>query len=283
MNKFFGAGGLIAVFLLLFTIFLVINNQTNIAENNLKTIEPNVQEKNVNNESFNSNKLSEKLSLISNNFSNIDTAISVQSISDSSSSNINGYVSLEAASVNKVPVAIYAFNKIDNNELSLNSDIYGQQLGDLLEAMLVDSNNSAWETLISYFGLQNIKKYMESLNVETFYSQDKNYISAQDSATILKAAYSGALSKESLQYLNKLMSNSYTGPITLPEEYANTANKAGWLEDRYHIIGILEQNGKTVSFAIFSQAKDGYDYYYKDSKEFIIQTLNAIYSSLNES
>lgn len=277
MNKNFLAGATLGICLIFAGMLLIYNQQKGYS---IDIPQPTEQIHTQDKPSFNSALLTQNLNTINNDYPDIDKGISVQSYDDNLQVNINGESNFEAASTNKLPVAIYALHKIDHNELSFDTDIYGLSLKDTLEAMIIQSDNQAWENLISYFGIQTIKDYLNPLGILSFYNNEENVISPQDAAKLLRLSQNGALSKNTSDYLINMMSQSITGPVNLPDAFANIPKKTGWLDDSYSFVGIINKDNKKFSVAIYTKTKDDAQLDYAISQEYISRVLTTIYGSL---
>ena len=277
MNKNFLAGALMGICLIFAGMLLIYNQQKGYS---IDTPQTNNQAPTKTAASLNNNKLRQNLNIILNQYPGIDSGISVQSYADNVQVNINANNNFDAASTNKLPVAIYALQKIDQGELLFDTNIYGSSLKDTLESMMIQSDNQAWENLLSYFGIQNIKEYLAPLGVTSFYNNDQNVISPQDAAKLMRLSQNGALSKNTAEYLENIMSQSITGPVSLATEFANMPKKAGWLDTNYNFVGIINKDNKKFSVAIYTKNKDGSELDYQIAQDFINTILVQINASI---
>lgn len=239
MNKNFIAGVFMGICLIFLCILLIYSQQKGYSVETPQIYEQNYIKTTP---SFNIDLLQKNISKIINEYPSLETGVSVQSYLDNLQVNINSDTNFDAASTNKLPVAIYALHKIDQGELSFDTDIYGVSLRDTLEAMIIQSNNQAWENLISYFRILNIKGYLKPLGITSFYNYDQNVISPQDAAKLMRLSQNGILGKDTAQYLINIMSRSITGPINLPAEFINIPKKTGWLDTNYNLIGVISKD-----------------------------------------
>ena len=277
MNKNFLAGALMGICLIFAGMLLIYNQQKGYS---IDTPQTNNQAPTKTAASLNNNKLRQNLNIILNQYPGIDSGISVQSYADNVQVNINANNNFDAASTNKLPVAIYALQKIDQGELLFDTNIYGSSLKDTLESMMIQSDNQAWENLLSYFGIQNIKEYLAPLGVTSFYNNDQNVISPQDAAKLMRLSQNGALSKNTAEYLENIMSQSITGPVSLATEFANMPKKAGWLDTNYNFVGIINKNNNKFSVAIYTKNKDDSELNYQITQDLINKILVQINASI---
>ncbi len=278
MNKNFVAGALMGI-CLIFVVMLFIYNQQKGYSIDIPQPTNQIQPQPL--PSFNKDLLLQNISLVTNNYPALETGISVQSYLDNLQININADNNFDAASTNKIPVAIYALHKIHHGELSFDTDIYGLSLKETIELMIIQSDNQAWENLLSYFGIQAIKEYLAPLGIASFYNNDQNIISPQDSAKLLRLSQTGALDKDTAEYLTNIMAQSVTGPISLSADYNNMPKKTGWLDTNYNFVGIISKDNKKYAVAIFTKNKDGSELDYQAVQEYINKVLLAINASLS--
>ena len=278
MNKNFVAGALMGI-CLIFVVMLFIYNQQKGYSIDIPQPTNQIQPQPL--PSFNKDLLLQNISLVTNNYPALETGISVQSYLDNLQININADNNFDAASTNKIPVAIYALHKIHHGELSFDTDIYGLSLRETIELMIIQSDNQAWENLLSYFGIQAIKEYLAPLGVTSFYNNDRNVISPQDAAKLIRLSQTGALDKDTAEYLTNIMAQSVTGPISLAADYNNMPKKTGWLDTNYNFVGIISKDNKKYAVAIFTKNKDGSELDYQAVQEYINKVLLAINASLS--
>ncbi len=278
MNKNFLAGALMGICLIFAGMILIYNQQKGYS---IDIPQPTNQKQPQPLPSFNKDLLLQNINLITNDYPALETGISVQSYLDNLQININADSNFDAASTNKLPVAVYALHKIDHGELSFDTNIYGLSLKETLELMIIQSDNQAWENLLSYFGIQTIKEYLAPLGVTSFYNNDQNIISPQDSAKLLRLSQNGVLGKDTAEYLANIMAQSVTGPVTLATEFANSPKKTGWLDTNYNFVGIIGKDNKKYSIAIFTKNIDGSELDYQAAQDYINKVLLTINASLS--
>ncbi|MDK2784135.1 MAG: beta-lactamase class [Bacillota bacterium] len=123
---------------------------------------------------------------------------------------INETVALPAASSIKVVVALYLYNLVAEGKLSLDERMaYDPELDyeggagviqftaspgqtftlrELASLMIRVSDNIAWHMLTRRLGKENLKAFMRSLGGKTVYPDDKNFSTAEDLSTYMRAA-----------------------------------------------------------------------------------------------
>lgn len=273
MNKNFTAGALVGVFLIFSVIFFAYNQQKGYS---IDTTQTKFQDPPKAKTYFNDNLAQQNLNILLSQYPDLESGISVQSYTNNAQININANTNFDAASTNKLPVAVYALHKIEQGELSFDTDIYGASLKNSIESMIIQSDNQSWENLLSYFGIQTIKEYLAPLGVSSYYNNDQNVISPQDAAKLLRLSQNGALGKNTAEYLENIMSQSITGPVSLVTEFANIPKKTGWLDGNYNFVGIINNNNNKYSVAIYTKNKDGTQLNYQLAQEFINKLLTEI-------
>ena len=210
----------------------------------------------------------------------IETGISVQATSEDITTNIQDAEYI-AASTTKAIVATYTLQQVERGVISLDGTIRGVPVRELITRMIVDSDNNAWYALLEYFGYSKFTAFGDEIGAPSFEAV-ANTISPNDMATFLKNMHKGSIiNNEHVLFLEGLMAQAYTGPIKLDASYAALIRKAGWLEDRIHLVGIITNGDKSVSYAIYTKSANGGGYpSYASGSTMINEILGAITSAL---
>ena len=154
--------------------------------------------------------------------------------------------SFPAASVMKLLVAANLINRADQQEFSLEKEIDGQPLADLLHRMINQTDNDAWYTLNHFLGFKNLQDYAEKLGMENS-SVYENTLSPADTNLLLLALYQNKVASANFtQLLLKTMTGTETEnriPAGVPDSIV-VSHKAGtWAETgTYSDAGIIEAN-----------------------------------------
>lgn len=229
---------------------------------------------------YDSAALQQSLQAIIAKYPGIETGIAVQAINEDIVTNVQD-AEFIAASTTKAIVATHTLYQIEQGVISLDGTIKGVAVRDLLTKMIVNSDNNAWYTLLEYFGYAKITAYANA-NGAASYDAVANTITPNDMAAFLKNMHSGTLiNQEHRKFLEGLMSQAYTGPIKLNETYSTLIRKAGWLEDRIHLVGIITVGEKSVAYAIYTKSASGGSYpSYTTGSALINEVLDAITAAL---
>lgn len=192
---------------------------------------------------------------------------------------INETVALPAASSIKVVVALYLYNLAAEGKLSLDERMaYDPELDyesgagviqftaspgqtftlrELASLMIRVSDNIAWRMLTRRLGKENLKNFMRSLGGKTVYPDDKNFSTAEDMSTYMRAALNFAERNPDIGGLliDDLTHSIYKDglPALLPEEVRvghkvgalpAVANDTGivFLPDRPYILTVMTKD-----------------------------------------
>lgn len=170
-----------------------------------------------------------------------------------------------SASVIKVFIMEYAFWCVGQGDLALNTVIGGKTLSQLLESMITYSDNSAANTLISYFSMDKLNDFFKSCGYENTLIQRKmldyqameegkdNYTSVSDVMKFLDKLYLGKNETPYCDMLEIMKRQQIKTKIQrdLPSEVV-AANKTGELSTVENDIGILFTPNGDLSIAFLT-------------------------------
>lgn len=177
-----------------------------------------------------------------------------------------------SASIIKVPILIEALKRVDNMEIPLTkkykiskkdkvdfSVITEQDLNkctyeELMEWMIISSDNTACNVLINILGMDNINSTIKSLNMNNTILERKmmdyksieagknNYTSLQDMLILFEGLYKGNIAAKEIcrRALNTLKNQRDNGMIKrYIKDNVILANKTGELDDLNNDVGII--------------------------------------------
>jgi hypothetical protein len=119
----------------------------------------------------------------------------VSSEAASSSITLGDQGTFTGASTAKLITAVTLLHQIEQGKLTINTRIKGQAAGTLLQDMIINSDNVAWQTLNDYLTHPTLKNYMAQLGFVE-YDPDVNTFLPSDMTLLMKKFYNG-------QVLNK--------------------------------------------------------------------------------
>lgn len=267
----------LAIGFVVFAMYFIVSRQGSAIEQE-PVEEKSSQVVSDNEQRINATELQKKLSEIISSYPDLEIGLSIASPQLETPLAVDGDVPFVAASTTKVITAAYALHQVQLGKVALTDTIGGDSLYNNISNMIVYSDNDAWLTLLEYFGFDNITNFGNRYSGGTFNSIN-NTITANDMASFVSVILiDDTLSVEQRELIEKLLTNSDTGPIVLDSPFNTIAKKAGWLEDRIHLTGIVE-NKKTsnrVSFAIFIKSTNGATYPFESGNEIINKVLNTV-------
>ncbi len=229
---------------------------------------------------FVADSLQKQLQTLTDAYPMIDAGVVVLSTYDSTASSIQGDAPFIAASTTKLLVATYALHQVQSGVLTLNDNIAGMPLKEQITRLIVHSDNTAWYALLDYFGYDAVTAYGKQNGAPNFDAAN-NIVSPEEMAAFTKNIHTNKIiNQEHAAFLETLMAQSDTGTINLSSDFSDIIRKAGWLQDRQHLVGIITANNKTVVYAIYTKSKDNSTYNYADGSAFINETLRTIVSAL---
>lgn len=211
---------------------------------------------------------------------------------------------VRAASMIKVYILSYLFEKIDKGEISLQdvyvlkpSDkvggsgvLYGYESGSVLSIdtiarlMITESDNTATNILIDKLGLENINSYIvtqgykdtqlnrKMMDVNAIDKGIENYTSAQDLGNWFLKLASGKMASDlsNKQMIDYLVGQTDTECISVALPNRIIAHKTGELVGVYHDGGIIYNTSRN-DYYILILLSDGYD-----SRDGTIESFRSI-------
>jgi hypothetical protein len=223
--------------------------------------------------------LREKLREMSLEYGKDDVSIYVEFLNTGANISINQDTYIWPASLTKVPIAIVALKKIQDGEWNLDSELVlmpedidagsgdemsmlaGEIVGTrftvdyLLEALLADSDNTAYRVLYRNISSNELLHFIESIGLDQLATEDGK-VSAKEYSRIFRSLYTASYlnreySQRMLEYLNSSTFNfflrkSVPENIIFPHKYGehtivNAYSDSGivYVPDRPYIISVM--------------------------------------------
>lgn len=147
----------------------------------------------------------------------------------------------QAASTGKLLTAACFLHQVEQGQQSLQQTIDGQTAQDLLQAMIVNSDDDAWVDLNGILGHNQLASYADSLGI-TDYNVSGNVLTSDDIALILQKLLSGTLLNSAHTTLLRtyMQQANYRSFIVAAAPAGYTVyHKAGEVEDEVHDAAII--------------------------------------------
>jgi beta-lactamase class A len=180
----------------------------------------------------------------------------------------------DGASTGKLITASDYLHHVEVGTASLSQQIDGESAQDWLQAMIVNSDDTAWSVLNTFLGHPDLARYASSIDL-SHYNPTTNTFSAGDIASLLVKLQSGSLLNPSHQrllmgYMKVANYRQYMVPA-IPAGYT-IYHKVGLDEDNVHDAAIIEHNGQSIELVIFTNGNGTYNW---DARASLIQTITS--------
>lgn len=168
-----------------------------------------------------------------------------------------------AASTTKLLTAMVYLTEVEAGKASLSTTIDGKKAKEQLRLMINESDNTAWKSLNDELTKDAIAAYAHSHGVASYDPVD-NKVTAQDMAKFIAKFYKRQLvNDEHTKLILSWMQNTSEErfiPSAVPASI-NTYHKAGYLADRVHDVGIIDNGETPFVLVIYSKSYTAsYDY-----------------------
>lgn len=192
----------------------------------------------------------------------------------------------KAASTSKVLTAVDFLHEVEQGQASLSEDIDGDTAQDLMQQMIVVSDNDAWADLENFLGLTQEQDYATSIGMTNFTGGDYHTMTTEDEAVLLTKLYDGQLinsSDRSLLY--SYMANTDSTNLiqaALPST-ATVYHKYGELWGYLDDAAIVQYQGHDFVLVIFTNNSDGTTDEYDDQVTLIHSITDAAFKDITAS
>lgn len=203
----------------------------------------------------------------------ISTSVAVIDLKSNASFTYGVNAPYHAASVGKVVSATTFLKQVETGSQSLDKTLGGTTANNQLQAMIVESDNGAWEAINGAVGFPALQQTAKDQGMTT-YTASTNQMKPLDVATLLQKIYAGnALNETNKKLLFEYMKAANRTDFILsglPKEGVTAYHKAGWLADRSHDAAIIDNGTNPYVLVVFTKGTDGND----EAKR--IQVIKAI-------
>lgn len=167
-----------------------------------------------------------------------------------------------AASVAKLLTATLILHKVETNQLKPHQHIGGAPINGQLEKLVVESDNTAWQTFNTYLGTTELTQYARQIGLNS-YNREANTMTTSDVAKLLSQLYQEKLlnhdhTQQLLSYLKKADSDQYI-QAAVPD-HLTSYHKAGYLNDRLHDTAIITDGDRAFVLVIFTKGTNPYNF-----------------------
>lgn len=164
-----------------------------------------------------------------------------------------------AASTAKLLTAIAFLHDVEQGNHTLTETVGGRSAQASLEALIVKSDNQAWDDLNNVaMSHAEIAAYAQAIGF-TDYNPDRNTTTATSLATLLSKLYQKKLLNEQnttllLSYMERAKEVQYI-PDSVPAG-VKVYHKPGYLSDRVHDATIIDDGKRPYTLVIFTKARN---------------------------
>jgi beta-lactamase class A len=169
-----------------------------------------------------------------------------------------------AASTAKLLSAVYFLHQTETGHESLSEYLSGVKASDLLEQMIVNSDDTAWTSINDELTHSSLASYSATIGF-TGYNVLLNTMPASDIQLLLTKLYGGKLlnKADTTLLLREMARANYRDYIVAgtPSGYA-VYHKAGLIDDNIHDAAIITQKGNAghaIAVTIFTDGNGTYD------------------------
>lgn len=208
-----------------------------------------------------SDTLSQEINALLDQYSTMDVSVSIADISTGKTFQYGDDAGYVAASVTKLITACLYLHEVESGNASMTTVIDGTSANDLLQALIVNSDNTAWTSLNNYLGATALSNYASSIGMAS-YDESTNLITSQDIALLLTKLYKQQLlnSSNTNLLLSYMQQANYASYIPAAVSSSITVyHKAGVLDDRFHDAAILYDGTHAYVLVIFSKTSGAYN------------------------
>jgi beta-lactamase class A len=162
------------------------------------------------------------------------------------------------ASTTKLITAADFLHRVEIGQDTLTETIAGSSAEHLLEIMIVNSDNTAWDTLNSYLTYPGVQEYAHSIGLTSFDSH-VNSITSDDIANILNQIYNGSLLNAAdrdllLGWMKIANYRQYVVPAVPADD--TIYHKIGLYADNVHDATIITHGSSQLILVIYTSGSD---------------------------
>jgi beta-lactamase class A len=214
----------------------------------------------------------------------IDFSVSVEGAGQSGTalSHFGDPTDFDAASTGKLVTAADFLHHVEDGTASLSNNLDGESAGDWLQAMIVNSDDTAWQELNDFLTHPDLSNYASAIGLSQ-YSPDDNQLTSNDIANLLQKLYDGKLLNTTdtsllLSYMKRANFRSYIIPAVPVGD--TVYHKVGIDNDDVHDAAIITNGKQSVVLVIFTNGNGTYNWTARaDIMQQITKIVTAAYLS----
>ena len=167
-----------------------------------------------------------------------------------------------AASIGKLVTATVFLHEVELGKRNLETRYANLPASTLLEKLIVESDNQAWEALNGSLTHEKLDAYAKDIGLR-HYSASANTIASSDLALLLSKLASGKLLANDhtellLGYMKRASMRSYL--VAGTPAGATIYHKTGYLKDRLHDASIISKGNRSFVLVVFSKTNGTYNF-----------------------
>lgn len=167
-----------------------------------------------------------------------------------------------AASIGKLLTATSFLHEVELGNRTLESRYVNIPASTLLEKLLVDSDNQAWEALNDSLTHESLNRYAKDIGLK-HYDASTNSVTGRDIALLLSKLASGKLLDDGhtdllLGYMKRASMRAYL--VAGVPAGATIYHKTGYLRDRMHDASIISKGERSFVLVVFSKTNGPYNF-----------------------
>lgn len=184
-------------------------------------------------------------------------AVSTIDLSDSTELTVGDHGTFTAASTAKLITAIVLLHEVETGRLTLDTYINGQPAGTLLQNMIVNSDNTAWQSLNDYLTHATLQAYTTNLGWKE-YDPSVNTLLPANMALLVQKLYQGDLLNKGhtsllLSYMSRASKQEYiVDSVRALRPGMTVYHKAGWLDGLMHDVAVISDGKRAIVLAIYT-------------------------------
>lgn len=194
----------------------------------------------------------------------LNLSISITDLQTDKTSHYGEDAEFMAASIGKLVTAAAFLHEVELGKRSLETRYANISASTLLEKLIVESDNQAWEILNDNLTHNTLNIYAKDIGI-TRYNAATNNVTASDIALLLSKLASGKLLADSntdllLGYMKRASMRAYL--VAGTPSGATIYHKTGYLKDRMHDASIISKGDRSFVLVVFSKSTGTYHFEY---------------------